>query len=120
MARGLYVETFEAALKNDLALDMDNDTFKCMLVTASYTPNFETHTNKTDVTKDCLTQSCSKFVEHKNLKSTATASIRIRQGVVALSRPPDMISAHARLTRYARRALVGRLNRLPTWLDKTE
>ena len=28
--------------------------------------------------------------------------------------------AHARLTRYARRALVGRLNRLPTWLDKTE
>ena len=37
MASGLYVETFEAALKNDLALDMDNDTFKCMLVTASYT-----------------------------------------------------------------------------------
>ncbi|MAZ23793.1 MAG: hypothetical protein CMB22_03170 [Euryarchaeota archaeon] len=52
MASGLYVETFEAALKNDLALDMDNDTFKCMLVTASYTPNFETHTNKTDVTNE--------------------------------------------------------------------
>ena len=26
MASGLYVETFEAAFKNDLALDMDNDT----------------------------------------------------------------------------------------------
>ena len=52
MASGLYVETFEAALKNDLALDMDNDTFKCMLVTASYTPNFETHTNKSDVTNE--------------------------------------------------------------------
>ena len=52
MASGLYVETFEAAFKNDLALDMDNDTFKCMLVNASYTPNFETHTNKTDVTNE--------------------------------------------------------------------
>ena len=31
MASGLYVETFEAAFKNDLDLDMDNDTFKCML-----------------------------------------------------------------------------------------
>ena len=52
MARGLYVETFEAALKNDLALDMDNDTFKCALVTSSYTPNFETHTNYTDITNE--------------------------------------------------------------------
>ena len=52
MASGLYVETFEAALKNDLALDMDNDTFKCMLVTASYSPNLETHTNKSDVTNE--------------------------------------------------------------------
>ena len=52
MASGLYVETFEAALKNDLALDMDNDTFKCALVTSSYTPNFETHTNYTDITNE--------------------------------------------------------------------
>ena len=52
MASGLYVETFEAALKNDLALDMDNDTFKCMLVTASYSPNLETHTNKSDVSNE--------------------------------------------------------------------
>ena len=52
MASGLYVETFEAALKNDLDLDMDNDTFKCMLVTSSYSPNLETHTNKSDVTNE--------------------------------------------------------------------
>ena len=52
MASGLYVETFEAALKNDLALDMDNDTFKCMLTLTGYTPNFETHTNKSDVTNE--------------------------------------------------------------------
>lgn len=52
MASGLYVETFEAALKNDLDLDMDNDTFKCMLVTASYSPNLETHTNKSDVSNE--------------------------------------------------------------------
>ena len=52
MASGLYVETFEAALKNDLALDMDNDTFKCMLVTSSYSPNLETHTNKSDVSNE--------------------------------------------------------------------
>lgn len=52
MASGLYVETFEAALKNDLDLDMDNDTFKCMLVTSSYSPNLETHTNKSDVSNE--------------------------------------------------------------------
>ncbi len=52
MASGLYVETFEAALKNDLALDMDNDTFKCMLTLTGYSPNFETHTNKSDVTNE--------------------------------------------------------------------
>lgn len=55
MASGLYVETFEATFKNDLALDMDNDTFKCALVTASYIPNFETHTNYSDISNELPT-----------------------------------------------------------------
>jgi|TARA_B110000014_G_scaffold233396_1_gene196678 hypothetical protein len=52
MASGLYVETFEAALKNDLALDMDNDTFKCMLTLVGYVPDFETDTNFSDVSNE--------------------------------------------------------------------
>ena len=55
MASGLYGITFLNALKNDLALDLDDttaDRFKVMLVTSSYTPNFGTHDFKSDVTNE--------------------------------------------------------------------
>ena len=39
---------------------------------------------------------------HKKYKSTAAASIRIRQGVVPLSRPPDMISARTNRMKQCR------------------
>ena len=55
MASGLYGITFLNALKNDLALDLDDttaDRFKVMLVTSSYTPNFGTPDLKSDVTHE--------------------------------------------------------------------
>ena len=55
MASGLYGITFLNALKNDLALDLDDttaDRCKVMLVTSSYTPNFGTHDFKSDVTNE--------------------------------------------------------------------
>ena len=52
MASALFVKTFESALKNDLALDLDNDSFKCMLVKAAYSPDFEVHTKKSQVTNE--------------------------------------------------------------------
>lgn len=55
MASGLYAITFLNALKNDLAVDLDDTTagrFKVMLVTSSYTPDFGTHDFKTDVTNE--------------------------------------------------------------------
>ena len=55
MASGLYGITFLNAVKNDLALDLDDttaDRFKVMLVTSSYTPNFGTHDFKSDVTNE--------------------------------------------------------------------
>ena len=55
MASGLYGITFLNALKNTLALDLDDttaDRFKVMLVTSSYTPNFGTHDFKSDVTNE--------------------------------------------------------------------
>jgi len=52
MASALFVKTFESALKNDLALDLDNDSFKCMLVKAAYSPDFEVHTKKSQVTDE--------------------------------------------------------------------
>ena len=55
MASGLYAITFLNALKNDLAVDLDDttaDRFKVMLVTSSYTPDFGTHDFKSDVTNE--------------------------------------------------------------------
>ena len=55
MASGLYGITFLNALKNDLALDLDDttaDRFKVMLVTSAYTPDFGTHDFKVDVTNE--------------------------------------------------------------------
>lgn len=55
MASGLYGKTFLNALKNSLALDLDDttaDRFKVMLVTSSYTPDFGTHDYKSDVTNE--------------------------------------------------------------------
>lgn len=33
-------------------VDFDSDTFKCLLVTSSYTPNKDTHTKRSDVTNE--------------------------------------------------------------------
>jgi len=55
MASGMYGITFLNALKDDLALDLDDttaDRFKVMLVTSSYTPDFGTHDFKSDVTNE--------------------------------------------------------------------
>jgi len=55
MASGMYGITFLNALKDDLALDLDDttaDRFKVMLVTSSYTPDFGTHDFKADVTNE--------------------------------------------------------------------
>lgn len=55
MASGLYAITFLNALKDDLAVDLDDttaDRFKVMLVTSSYTPDFGTHDFKADVTNE--------------------------------------------------------------------
>jgi hypothetical protein len=53
----MYGITFLNALKNDLALDLDDttaDRFKVMLVTSSYTPDFGTHDFKADVTNEVV------------------------------------------------------------------
>ena len=55
MASGLYGITFLNALKDDLALDLDDttaDRFKVMLVTSAYTPDFGAHDFKSDVTNE--------------------------------------------------------------------
>lgn len=57
MASGLYGVTFLNALKNDLALDLDDttaDRFKVMLVTSVYTPDFGAHDFKADVTNEVV------------------------------------------------------------------
>jgi len=54
MASGLYGITFLNSLNNTLALDLDNDTLKIMLVTSGYTPDFGTHDFKADVTNEVV------------------------------------------------------------------
>lgn len=36
------------------AVDFDTDTFKCLLVTATYSPNKDTHTKRSDVTDEVV------------------------------------------------------------------
>ena len=55
MASGLYCKTFESALEGAISLNLSDttaDRFKCMLVTSSYTPDFDTHDHKADVTNE--------------------------------------------------------------------
>ena len=43
------------SFKSDLmkgAIDLDTNSFKCMLVTSAYTPNQDTHTTKANVTNE--------------------------------------------------------------------
>ena len=54
MASGLYGITFLNSLNNTLALDLDNDTLKIMLVTSGYTPDFGTHDFKADATNEVV------------------------------------------------------------------
>ena len=57
MASGLYAITFLNALKDDLAVDLDDttaDRFKVMLVTSSYTPDFGAHDFYADVTNEVV------------------------------------------------------------------
>jgi hypothetical protein len=45
---------FNSALDDEARgnIDFDSDTFWCMLVTASYTPDKDTHTKRSDVTNE--------------------------------------------------------------------
>lgn len=36
------------------AIDMDTDSFKVMFVTATYVPNKDTHTKRSDITNECV------------------------------------------------------------------
>lgn len=53
MASGVFGLTLEKQLEKVTgAPDMDADTFKTMLVTNTYTPNFDTHDFQNDVTNE--------------------------------------------------------------------
>jgi hypothetical protein len=54
MASGLYGITFLNSLNNTLALDLDNDTLKIMLVTSGYTPDFGVDDFKADVSNEVV------------------------------------------------------------------
>jgi len=49
-----FYQSFREYL-GDSTIDLDNDTFKVMLTSSSYTPNAGTHTAKADVTNELST-----------------------------------------------------------------
>lgn len=55
MASGLYSKTFADLMTQDNAVDFNATQFSLMLVTASYTPQFDTHTVKTDASGSEIT-----------------------------------------------------------------
>jgi hypothetical protein len=50
MASIVYNSALDDALR--ALIDFDSDTFKCMLVTSTYSPNKDTHTKRSDVTNE--------------------------------------------------------------------
>lgn len=50
MASLIYNSYFDDLAKG--SIDMDTDTFKCMLVTSSYTPDKDTHLKRSSVTNE--------------------------------------------------------------------
>jgi hypothetical protein len=50
MASLIYTSCLDDLARN--AIDFDNDSFKVMLVTASYAPNKDTHLRRSDVTNE--------------------------------------------------------------------
>jgi len=53
MASGLFCKTFMDSMNNAIALDLDGDTFKCALTTATYSPDYEADASAyTDITNE--------------------------------------------------------------------
>lgn len=52
MASGVYVITQEDISDNDTAVDLTADALMNELVTDTYTPNFSTHDDETDITNE--------------------------------------------------------------------
>lgn len=52
MATGWFGLTLEKMFENSSAVDLDGDALKAMLVTDTYTPNFDTHDFHNDVTNE--------------------------------------------------------------------
>lgn len=50
MASLIYTSALDDGLRG--LIDYDTDSFKCMLVTSSYSPNKDTHTRRSDVTNE--------------------------------------------------------------------
>lgn len=50
MASLIYNSALDDAAR--ALIDFDSDTFKCMLVTSTYSPNKDTHTKRSDVTNE--------------------------------------------------------------------
>lgn len=54
MATGTFAIGPRDALGNTKAIDLDADSFKYVLVTDSYTPNFSTHDEYSDITNEIV------------------------------------------------------------------
>lgn len=101
MATLIYTSFFDDMARG--AIDIDTDSFKCLLTTSTYVPNKDTHTKRSDVTNEvsgtgyttggtAVTMTITKDTVNDRLDiaisdpSWASSTITARQAVVYKSR----------------------------------
>ncbi len=98
-------------------IDFDSDSFKCMLVTSSYTPNKDTHTRRSDVTNEVSGAGYATggaAVTVSVTKDTANDRIDISLGSVSL--PSSTITAAAAVY-YKSRGGASSADELVAYID---
>ncbi len=93
MASGIYLSALEGIAKG--AIDFDTDTFKAVFVTSSYTPDFDAHDYRNDVTNEVSGTGYSAggpaVTMTVNAKDTANNRVDITMAVSSL--PSSSITA---------------------------
>lgn len=115
MASLIYNSALDDALRG--LIDFDTDTFKVMLVTATYTPNKDTHTKRSDVTNEVSGTGYTAGGETATVTVTKdTANDRIDVSLGAASWATATITARAAVY-YKSRGGAATADELVAYID---
>jgi hypothetical protein len=98
-------------------IDFDTDTFQCLLVTATYAPNKDTHTKRSDITNEVVGAGYSAGGTAATVTVTKdTANDRIDISLGAVSWPASTITARGAVY-YKSRGGAASADELVAYID---